>query len=77
MKGLQSVFSSLGSGIRRLGSGAGLKSKRVFNAYDAKEYDTVYSLVADMSPSTFIKEIKREDVSLLHQCVADDNIDAL
>jgi hypothetical protein len=38
MKGLKGVFSYLGQGVRRVGSGSVMKSKRVFNAYDAKDY---------------------------------------
>jgi hypothetical protein len=38
MKGLKGVFSYLGQGVRRVGSGSALKAKRVFNAYEAKDY---------------------------------------
>jgi len=39
MKGIKSVFSYLGQGVRRVGSGSAIKSKRIFNAYDAKDFD--------------------------------------
>ena len=38
------MFSYLGQGVRKVGSGSALKSKRIFNAYDAKDYEQVFEL---------------------------------
>lgn len=34
-------------------------------------------LAAAMQPSTFIKDCRRDDYTLIHQCAIDDNLDAL
>ena len=58
-------------------SGTGMKARRVFNAYESKDYDAMISIVSTMTPSSFLKEIKKDDMSLLHHCAVDDNLEAL
>ena len=77
MKGLKGVFSYLGQGVRRVGSGSAMKSKRVFNAYDAKDYGQVFELTSNMNASSFLKDITRDEVSILQYCISDNNFEAL
>lgn len=47
------------------------------NAYDAKDYELLYSLASEMSADRFLKDLKRDQMSLVHLCAIDDNADAL
>ncbi len=48
MKSITSAFSNLTKSASKMVSGS-MKSKRVFNAYEAGDYDTMMSLVSTMS----------------------------
>ena len=54
-----------------------MKSKRVFNAYDAKDYAQIFELTQNMNASTFLKDITRDDAPILQHCIKDNNIEAI
>ena len=76
MNKLTSMFSGLTKGASRMVGGS-MKSKRVHNAYEIGDYETMMSLVSTMSHSQFIKEIRQDDLPILHRAVMEDKYDAV
>ena len=55
-----------------------MTSKRVFNAYEIGDYESMMSLVKDMNEQQFMKEIRNtEDMPLLHYAVQNNKFDAV
>ena len=57
--------------------GTSIRGRRAFNAYHSKEYDALVRLCASMSPQQFIKEVREDDINILHHCCVHDNVDAM
>ena len=51
MKSVTSFFKTVAQGASRLTSGASLRGKRAFNAYEAQDYDAMVELCAQMTPT--------------------------
>ena len=48
MKSISNFFAGVAKGARRLNSG-GMKINKVFGAYEAKDYETMISMLSSMS----------------------------
>ncbi|CDW79760.1 ankyrin repeat protein [Stylonychia lemnae] len=53
-----------------------MKSRRVFKAYEIKEYKEMISILSTISADTF-QEIKQEDMTILHHAAFDGDIEAV
>jgi len=53
-----------------------LKQRRVYNAYAAKEYKEMISMMSNLTPQQFI-EMNYESLTLLHHAAHDGNIEAV
>ena len=55
-----------------------MTSKRVFNAYEIGDYESMMTLVKDMPEQQFMSEIRNtEDMPLLHYAVQNNKFDAV
>lgn len=70
------VFKSFFNLAKKAATNRG-KSAKIFDAYDAKDYDQVLEIASSLQGNSFIRDIRREDTSLLHQCAIDDNFECM
>jgi hypothetical protein len=76
MKSISNFFAGVAKGARRLNQG-GAKTNKVFRAYEAKDYETMISMLSSMSAQQFTRDLRKEEMTLLHHCAIDDNVEAL
>ena len=77
MKAVSSFFKKVATSASKLTGGASLRGKRAFNAYHSQDYEAMVRLCAQMSPAQFIKEVKEDEINIMHHCAVHDNFDAL
>lgn len=77
MKQVTSFFKSVASGASKLTGGSSLRGRRAFNAYHSGDYDSMVQLCAQMTPAQFLKEVRQDDINILHAAATADNFDAM
>lgn len=76
MKSITNFLSGVAKSARSLNSG-GLKVNKVFKAYQAKDYESMFSILSSMNGQQFTRDMKKDELTLLHHCAIDDNIEAV
>lgn len=77
MKAVTSFFKNWASSAAQMSGGTSIRGKRAFNAFHSGDYEAMVHLCANMSPKQFIKEVKEDNINILHHCTIKDNYDAL
>ena len=54
-----------------------LKSKRIFNAYEAGEYGEMQKMLQTLTASQYLQQVRLENLTLLHHVAFSGNIEAL
>lgn len=75
MKKVSSLFAGMSKSLNFTSS----RSKKVFKAFEAKDYNQVLSIVANMNATTFLKEIRHSgtDQPFLNYVCEEGNLEAL
>ena len=69
MKALTSLFSK----FRPIGA----TGDRAFLAYKAGDYIAMAQLLENMSAEEFIRDVRKDDINIMHHCTIENNYEAL
>ena len=53
-----------------------MKSKRIFNAYEAGEYTEMQKMLAQLTPTQYMQQVRLDELTLLHHVAYSGNIEA-